>query len=449
MARDNYVQNTALWRTSLADVDPQVSELLLRERERQEAGLHLLAPSMLVSTAVRECLASELGNLDGEGYVGGAHRPLDDFLTSYDNDGSSKFNPSGPFAEYVEVLAQRRVATAFSAGTALSPDALSVNVHPASGSIANLAVCYGLLAPGSTVLSLSTSAGGHISHGAAFHRSGQDFDFVHVDLGRSDSTIDYAGFEAAFRRHRPSAVFVGASSFPRHIDWARLRRIVDTDPAAGCVLIADVAHFAGPVVTGHYPNPLPAADVVTFVGYKTFGGPKSAGIICQDPAVAKRVARSLFPGIQGAPRMAEIAAMAVAAQLSGTPEFRRMMTHAVELAQGCAEELRKLGMTLAFDGTDTHMLLIDVGPAAQRLASDLESVGVFANANLLPGDPGPSRSTGLRIGTVGVAQRGLTPDHAPELARLLHEVIRQLEADGDNRDKASRLVTEFVQSFLR
>lgn len=435
------------WREPLSIVDPHVDRLLGIERQRQRAGLHLLAPSMLVSPAIRECLASDLGSLDGEGYASRSFADFDDFLVAYGEAGASKFNPSGPAAEYLENLAQERLAEVFSRGTGLSPRSLSVNVHPASGSIANLAILYGLLEPGATVLSLSTAAGGHISHGAAFHRSGKDFNFVHVGLARDDNSLDYARLEEAFRANKPAAVLVGASSFPRQIEWNLLRGMIDADSASDCFLIADIAHFAGLVTAGAYTNPLPAADVVSLVGYKTFGGPKSAVIICRDPEPAKRISRSLFPGIQGAPRMTEIAAMAVAACTSGTPMFQLTIERAVRLATQCGESLRELGVPLAFKGTDTHMLLVDLGPDANRVVMDLESVGIFANANLLPGDSGPSRSTGLRIGTVGAAQRGLGPEHASELASLLYGVIGHIRRDG-GRESARELVSDFVGTHL-
>jgi glycine hydroxymethyltransferase len=421
----------------LHELDPEISGLLNREVSRQHRAVHLLAPSMLISRSVRECLASVLGNLDGEGYVGRSPGLGDfkDFAAEYRRRGPLKYNPSGPAAEYIEHLAMHRVATMLAHGTSVDAGDIWVNLQPASGSIANVAILRGLAAPGSTILALDTASGGHISHGAPFHYTGQMYRTAWVAMGVQSTALDLDELRRAVAMVRPQVVMLGASSFPRRIDWAGVRGVLD-EVAAGArpILVADIAHFAGLVAAGCYPNPLPWADVVSFVGYKTLGGPKSAVIVTRDPATARKIDRALFPGLQGAPRVAEIAAMAVAAGFAATPQFRTLIERSLEVAQVFARVLRgECGQRLAFGGSDTHMLMIDHSKPVNRLVQLLEQVGILVNANLLPGDAAPAASRGIRMGTVAVVQRGLSPATAKDLARLVGAVITKLGSrpDGD------------------
>ncbi len=405
---------------------------------------------MLTTRAIRECLASDLLNLDGEGYL--RNSPADtgdyaDFERRYRDDGGSKYNPSGPVAEYVEFLATRRLAHMLCAGTGLEPGELHVNVQPVSGSFANLAVLRGALSPGETVLSLGLSSGGHLSHGAPFHQSGQDYNVVPIDHGVDDQSLDLESLYKTAAAHKPRVVIIGASSFPRKISWKRVAETVrELSPRP--VVVADIAHFAGLVATGAYDNPLPWADVVTMVGYKTLGGPKSAAIAVRDPALARRIDRALFPGLQGAPRMAEICALATAARVAQSEEFSELIHRSVANAALLQAELDGHGIHCAFGGTDTHMLVLKDQSRSVRLAQYLEGIGVFTNSNLLPGDRGPTAASGIRLGTVGVTQRGLAAAEVPELAALLADAFTDFRESGAAAARLARRSRQFAREHL-
>lgn len=423
----------------LSVVDPLMANLLARERERQAASLHLLAPSMLVSRAVRECVSSPLSNLDGEGYVdGGADLPeFEAYELAYRHVGSRKFNPSGPVAEYIELLARDRLARLFGTGKP------HVNVHPAAGSVANYAVFRGLLGRGGRVVALTPTAGGHLSHGTPIHVTGMEYDVRQVGFDADTCAVTPEAIAAAAHAHRADMVIIGASSFPRRISWHALAEALGRlDPRP--MLVADIAHFAGLVPAGAYDNPLPWADVVTMVGYKTLGGPKSGVIVSRSADVGRRIERALFPGLQGAPRLAEVAALGTAAHVAATPGYRDMIGRAVALAAALERELRAYGRHLAFGGTDTHMLVLHGLPGSVGIAAHLERLGLLLNANMVPGDPRPSAASGLRLGTVALAQLGFTAAAAPELARLLTEAIDAADAGAQADDRVRLAIREFL-----
>lgn len=419
---------------ALVDVDTEVFELLRLERQRQQASLHMLAPSMIVPQAVRECLVSELGNLDGEGYV---KRLAADFTAHHDAymaNGPAKYNPSGPIAEYIEALACRRLAEAFR--PAEHPE-LVANLQPASGSLANLAICHGLVPRGGVIVSLALDSGGHLSHGAEVHSLSSEYRYVHHRLARDSGDLDYESLRDVLMREQPSAVFLGASSFPRFIDWKRIRDLIQEAVKRTCFLVADVAHFAGLVTTGFYPNPFPHADVVSLVGYKTFGGPKSGAILARNSELISRIDRALFPGLQGAPRLSEIAGFATAAKTACSEGYRSLIGSAVSFAGHLVEELVHRGIEIAFGGTDTHMVLLDVGPQAVQVAAKLERLGIIVNANMLPEDKSPARSSGIRLGTVALAQRFGEQLDVAAVAELIADSINS-DANDPNVSAALR-----------
>jgi len=411
--------------SSLDVVDPEMADLLAREQTRQQRSIHLLAPSMLVSRAISECVSSNLSNLDGEGYVaspGQIPAEISQYELLYRHAGPQKFNPVGPVAEYIETLAARRLATLFGAGTGIAASDLHVNVHPASGSLANLAVFRGLLRPGDRVVALSPTSGGHLSHGTPIHMTGMEYDIRQIAFDVDTTSISPGEVAEAARAHRADLVILGASSFPRRIAWQEIAvALSELDPRP--LLVADVAHFAGLIPAGAYDNPLPWADVVTMVGYKTLGGPKSGVIISRSLDVGKGIARALFPGLQGAPRMAEVAGLATAAHVAASDAYRSMILRAVDMATALDREFRSLGRHPAFGGTDTHMLVLHQITGAVQAVRQLERVGILVNANMVPGDRNPSAASGIRLGTVALAQSGISAEYAPELARLVHDAI--------------------------
>ncbi|GAT68772.1 serine hydroxymethyltransferase [Planomonospora sphaerica] len=426
----------------LSTVDPLMADLLAREHERQAASLHMLAPSMLVSRAVQECVSSPLSNLDGEGYVDcGTDLPgIEAYESSYRHVGSRKYNPSGPVAEYVELLARDRLARLFGSSE------LHVNVHPAAGSVANYAVFRGLLGRDGRVVALAPTAGGHLSHGTPIHATGMEYDVRQVGFDADTEALDPEAVAELAHEHRAEMVIIGASSFPRRIVWRALADALGRlSPKP--LLVADIAHFAGLVPTGAYDNPLPWADVVTMVGYKTLGGPKSGIIISRSADVGRRIERALFPGLQGAPRLAEIAALGTAAHIATTPGYHEMISRAVALAAALECELRVHGRQPAFGGTDTHMLVLHRLPGATRIAAHLEHLGLLLNANMVPGDRNPSAASGLRLGTVALAQLGFTENDAPELAQLLTWAIDATDADLEASDRVRREVRELLSTL--
>ena len=413
----------------LSEVDPLVTELLRLEADRQRHAVPLLAPSMIMPRAIRQALSSVVGDLDGEGYPGRWQCDLtssvQEYLSKYATRGPRKYNPSGPFAEYLELEAARRIAAMFATEGRVDAEELHVNVQAASGSIANIAVLRALMEPGETLLSMGLSAGGHLSHGASFHETGQRYRVAHYGVS-PDGTLNVASIAEAARSTRARVVIVGASSYPRKLPWSEIRRALDAlSPRP--YLVADIAHFVGLVASGHYPNPLPSADVVSFVGYKTLAGPRIGVCVTQHEEIARRIDRAVFPGIQSAPVMGAIAALAVAARRARSATHRRLMAIAIDHAHELCLTMSEHGIEPAFGGTETHLVLLRRPVAAQPTAGALERAGILLNSNMLPEDRQPSRARGLRIGMVGITQRGLARESLPVLAQLLSSQIRAAE----------------------
>ena len=424
----------ALLDASLPQIDPLVAEALEGEAARQREAISLLAPSMLTPLAVRQVLSSLFNDLDAEGYAGRWQDELDgrevkQFREVYEQRGPRKYNPSGPFAEYVELLAARRLAHLFSCGTGLAPEELHVNVQPLSGSTANIAILRALLKPGDSLLSLSVASGGHLSHGAPFHYSGSTYRTANYEFS-SGGALDMKKFAARIEEIQPKIVIVGGSSYPRSLDWCGIRELLDSF-ARPPLLFADVAHFAGLIAAGCYPNPVPFADVVSMVGYKTFGGPRIGVIITRDFEIARRVDRAVFPGLQSAPVMGSIAALAVAANFAETDAFRLLIKCALQNAKALGASMHERDLELEFGGTDTHMLLLRLGTPTPPIVSLFERAGVLTNSNMLPGDTKPSQALGIRMGTIGVTQRGLSERGATELGVLIADLVH---AAGDGTD---------------
>ena len=440
--------------SSLEEIDDVLAEAVASEAARQRQAVNLLAPSMVLPTAVRQVLSSVFNDLDAEGYPGSWQdneyaEDIARFSEAYRRRGPRKYNPCGPFAEFVELTAARRIAHLFAANTGLDPDALFVNVQPLSGAAANIAILRALLEPGDPILSLDMASGGHLSHGASFHFSGATYRAFHYGIS-GEGQIDFVQLEDRLCEARPKVVLAGGSSYPRAIDWSRIREILDRSPSPP-LLIADVAHFAGLIAAGCYNNPLPFADVVSMVGYKTLGGPRIGVIISRNPEIAHRINRAVFPGIQSAPIMGAIAALAVAARIAGTVEFKSLIRRSIANARLVCKALREGDLDIEFGGTDTHMLLTRMSTPSMPIVSALERLGILTNSNLLPGDREPGKARGIRMGLVGITQRGLSENSAEDLGRLLCEAINAVKSDlsfGSNEGLRKRVVS-FVADNLR
>lgn len=439
---------SSLLTEGLGRCDKELAELVHSEASRQREALSLLAPSMISSHSLRTILGSGFADVDAEGYVRPAaqHSTIRDLVDDYADHGPSKYNPAGPYGEAVERLAMCRVASlAAATSNSLAPSDLYVNVHPLSGAIANVALLRAVLSPGDRILGLDLRSGGHLTHGAEVHLSGMDYKSRGLAISASTDCFPYEGLFKDLHRWRPRAVVIGASSFPRKIDWAEVRMIIDTiNPRPW--LLADIAHFAGPVFAGLLPSPIDYADATSFVWYKSLGGPRAATLVTSSAEMKERIDRSVFPGLQSAPNLAAIAGIAFAARFAASPAFVNLMSTALRLADSLAEELKRKDLNVAFGGTDSHLLVWRPPVEATPLVALLERGGVLTNANLLPGDSSARRPSGIRMGMVAAAQRGLPIESVSDIVELLLEATdlsgRESASDGALLQARTRRIVE-------
>lgn len=389
---------------TLAQVDPLVARIIHDETRRQEDGLELIASENFVSPAVLEALGSTLTNKYAEGYCG------------------KRYYGGCEEVDRAEQLAIDRALALFGAEAA--------NVQPHSGSQANMAVYMALMKPGDTMLALDLNSGGHLTHGASFNFSGKLYRAVHYGLDRETETIDYAQAAALAKEHRPKIVVVGASAYPRIIDFAKFREIADS---VGAALVVDMAHIAGLVAAGVHPSPVPFAEIVTSTTHKTLRGPRS-GMILMREGFAKAVNGQIFPGIQGGPLMHVIAAKAVAFLEAQQPSFKAYARQIVDNAKALVEGLRGQGLRLCSGGTDNHLMLVDLRPkrlTGKHAEELLGKAGITVNKNQIPFDPEkPTVSSGIRIGTAAMTTRGMGVSEMAVIARLVGRALDAGDDDG-------------------
>jgi len=421
----------------LPAIDPDVAELIRREEERQ-AGRIILIPSESIAPApVRAALGSVFNSIYAEGYPALRMTRDDEALlldvehqlAYYRRYGDRRFYKGAELVDIVESLAMRRCADCF-ANERVSSQNLFANVQPLSGAAANLAVYDAIMKPGDTLMGMDLYQGGHLTHGSPFNLSGRRYKVASYGVGR-DGKLDYEAIEQRALEARPKVIVAGFTSFPWAPDWRRFREIAD---ACGAYLMADVAHPAGLIVAGAYPSPVGYADVITFTTHKTICGPRGAVILTDKEWLGAKINAAVFPGAQGGPHPNKFAAMAVAFSVAQSDEFKRMMRRVTENAQALAWSLVSRGLTLAYGGTDTHLLLVDLrgiktpngeplrGEAAVRI---MELAGLVANKNTIPGDTVTALGSGVRLGTPWVTQRGMG---ALEMDRIAHAIHRLLTA---------------------
>ncbi len=380
--------------------DQETFRWIEAEEKRQAEGLELIASENFVSRQVREAVGSVLTNKYAEGYPG------------------RRYYGGCQFIDEVERLAIERAKELFSAAWA--------NVQPHSGSQANMAVYFALLAPGDTILGMDLAAGGHLTHGARVNFSGKFFRVVAYGVDPETERIDYDEVERLALEHRPKMIVAGASAYPRVIDFARFREIADK---VGAYLMVDMAHIAGLVATGLHPSPVPHAHAVTSTTHKTLRGPRGGLIVGNDLEVAKKVDKMIFPGIQGGPLEHVIAGKAVAFFEALQPEFRAYAERVVANAKALAGHLAERGYRIVSGGTDNHLFLVDLRPkglTGKEAEARLDAVGITVNKNAIPFDPAPPRVTsGIRIGTPAITTRGFTPEEMAEVAELIDEALTQ------------------------
>ena len=401
-------------------VDPEIAHVIREEEKRQQGKLELIASENFVSEAVLEAQGSVLTNKYAEGYPG------------------RRYYGGCEFVDIAEKLAQERARRLFQAEY--------VNVQPHSGSQANMAVYFAVLQPGDTILGMSLSQGGHLTHGSPASFSGRLFRVVSYGVSRDTETIDYEQVAQLAHEHRPKMIIAGASAYPRTIDFQRFREIADE---IGAYLLVDMAHIAGLVAAGVHPSPVPDADFVSSTTHKTLRGPRG-GLILAHAKYAKILDSQIFPGIQGGPLMHTIAAKAVAFQEALQPAFREYQKGIVKNSQRLAAELTHLGCRLVSGGTDNHLMLVDLTPMGLtgKIAEEaLDQGGITVNKNAIPYDPQkPSITSGIRVGTPAVTTRGMGPENMATIAQLIY---RGLQAAGDNSALGAlrEEVAEFCRSF--
>jgi glycine hydroxymethyltransferase len=424
--------------SGLAAVDPEIDRLIRAETARQQQKLVMIASESLAPHAVQQVLSSCLSHLYAEGYP--ARRMTEatlprlaehaELLAYYRRYGDRRYYKGVEVADFVESLAIRRAAELF-ANERVGAHGIFANVQPLSGAAANNAVYDALLAPGAPVLGMSLAHGGHLTHGHRVNRSGKHYRVSHYEVGRGGK-LDYDAMKEIARERRPKLVIAGFSAYPWDVDWAEMRAVADAVPCGPAYLLADISHTAGLVAAGVASSPIGYADVISMTTHKTLCGPRGAIILSTDPAIAARIDMAVFPGEQGGPHVQQIAAKAVAFGLNNGEGFRQLMRAVAKNAQALGEALVAEGLTLAYGGTNTHMVLVDLrhlrlasgegvsGEVASRL---LDLCHITCNKNTIEGDQSAFDPGAIRLGTVWATQRGLTPAHMARLAKVIARVL--------------------------
>ncbi len=426
-----------LFRGDLAELDPDVAELVRHETARQARYLIMIASESTVPEAVRETIGSAFHNIYAEGY------PLDETRTmsqaeildynarlpEYRRISDKRYYKGTEYADIVEALARRRAAELF-ATEKYPADKLFVNVQPLSGAPANSAIFTGLLTLGDTIMGMDLLQGGHLTHGSPVARSGKFYKAMSYGVDPVTERLDYEAIRKLALENRPKIVIAGYTSYPYAPDWQAFREICDE---IGAYLMADIAHVAGLVIGGVFPSPVGIADVVSFTTHKTLGGPRGAVIITHRPDVSNKVDRAVFPGEQGGPHVNSIAGLAVALRLAYTEQFRELQRQTVKNAARLSERFQERGLRVGYGGTDTHMVLLDcksvVGPDGTTLSGDiaarvLDLAGIVANRNTVPGDPSALRASGVRLGTPWITQRGFREAEITQLADIIADLLQ-------------------------
>lgn len=426
-----------LFRGDLAEIDPEVAELIRHETARQERCLILIPSESTIPAAVREALGSAFHNIYAEGYPLDETRTMtqvqildyDSRLPEYRRDADKRYYKGTEYANIIEALARRRAAELF-ATARYAAEKLFVNVQPLSGAPANNAIFSALLNVGDTIMGLDLRHGGHLTHGSPVNRSGKQYKVVSYEVDPVTERLDYDAIRALALEHRPRIIIAGYTSYPFAPDWARFREIADE---SGAILMADIAHVAGLVIAGAYPSPVGIADVVSFTTHKTLAGPRGAVIITHRADLSTKIDRAVFPGEQGGPHVNAIAALAVALRLAYTDQFRQLQRQTVANAARLADQLSAHGIRIGNGGTNTHLLVIDcksiVGADGTSLSGTqavriLDLAGIVANFNTLPGDPSALRASGVRLGTPWVTQRGFGDAEIDTLAGIIADLLK-------------------------
>ncbi|MGC9771405.1 serine hydroxymethyltransferase [Fervidobacterium islandicum] len=407
--------------------DPEIYEVILKEWERQEYGLELIASENFVSLAVMEAMGSVLTNKYAEGYP------------------KKRYYGGCEWVDVAETLARERAKKLFNAKYA--------NVQPHSGSQANMGAYFALAEPGSVLMGMSLSHGGHLTHGASVNFSGQIYKVVQYGVNQQTEVIDYDEVRKLALEHRPKIIVAGGSAYSRIIDFKKFREIADE---VGAYLVVDMAHFAGLVAAGLYPNPLEYAHVVTSTTHKTLRGPRGGLILTNDEEIYKAINKAIFPGIQGGPLMHVIAAKAVCFKEALTEEFKEYQKQVVANARALAKALEDRGLRIVSGGTDTHLMLVDLNPlnvTGKAAETALGYCHITVNKNTIPNETrSPFVASGIRLGTPALTTRGMKEKEMEIIAELIVKVLKNIKDEEGNIDEGvakevSSQVIELCKQF--
>lgn len=400
----------------IKDVDLEVYNAIVEEERRQEEGIELIASENFVSKAVMEAAGSVFTNKYAEGYP------------------EKRYYGGCANADVVESLAIERLKEMFGAKYA--------NVQPHSGSQANMGVYVALLEAGDKILGMSLSAGGHLTHGYKINFSGKNYIGLEYGLNPETELIDYETVREIALREKPKMIVAGASAYSRIIDFKKFREIADE---IGAYLMVDMAHIAGLVAAGLHPNPIEYADVVTSTTHKTLRGPRGGIILTNNEEIAKKIDKTIFPGIQGGPLVHIIAAKAVAFKEALSPEYKKYQEQVAKNAKILSEELVKGGLRIVSGGTDNHLMLVDLRPmgVTGKLAeAKLEEAGITCNKNAIPNDPEkPFVTSGIRLGTPAITARGFKEEETKQVAQFILTVLKNI----DNNEKIAQVKEQVLK----
>ena len=403
--------------TNLSKNDPEIMKIIEMETNRQREHLELIASENFVSPQVMEAMGSQLTNKYAEGYP------------------ARRYYGGCEYVDMAENLAIDRLKELFGAEHA--------NVQPHSGSNANLGVYFAVLKPGDKVLGMNLSQGGHLTHGSPVNISGTYFNFIAYGVDEKTETIDYEKVREIAIKEKPKMIVAGASAYPRIIDFKKFREIADE---VGAYLMVDMAHIAGLVAAGLHPSPVPYADFVTTTTHKTLRGPRGGAILCKEK-YKKAIDKAIFPGIQGGPLMHVIAAKAVSFGEALKDDFKEYQKQIIKNASALAEALKEEGFRLVSDGTDNHLILLDVRPkglTGKKAEELFESVNLTTNKNTIPFDPeSPFVTSGVRIGTPAVTTRGMKEAEMKEIAKIMSLALDE----NNDREEVRNMTLELCKRF--
>jgi len=410
--------------SSLNQTDPSILDAVKNEFHRQNDQIELIASENIVSKAVLEAQGTVLTNKYAEGYSG------------------KRYYGGCEHVDVVEDICIERVKKLFGANFA------NVQVH--SGSQANQAVFLALLKPGDTIMGMSLAAGGHLTHGAPPNESGKWFNAIQYGVKKEDALIDYDEVERLANKHKPKLIIAGGSSYPRIIDFDKFQQIAKS---VGAIFLVDMAHFAGLVATGLYPNPLQYADVVTTTTHKTLRGPRGGLVLTNNEDYAKKINSAVFPGLQGGPLMHVICAKAVAFGEALKPEFKDYIKNVINNAKVLSNVMINRGLDVVSGGTDTHLTLVDLRPknlTGKAAEHSLENAGITCNKNGVPFDPqSPFVTSGIRLGTPAGTSRGFGEKEFEVIGNYIGDVLDGLSANPDNNSSLENEVKLKVKSLCR